>query len=62
MISEYLRIFHLLKCKFQNYLIIWWTYVEMAKVLGYFVGFALLGKAIGFGFIIEFSSLWDLGS
>jgi hypothetical protein len=31
--SEYLRIFHLLKWKFQNYLIIQRTRVEMAKVL-----------------------------
>jgi len=30
--NEYLRIFHLLNWIFQNYLIIWQTRVEMAKV------------------------------
>jgi hypothetical protein len=34
--SEYLGIFHLLKWVFFNYLFIWWTCVEMAKVLWYF--------------------------
>jgi hypothetical protein len=33
--SEYLGIFHLLKWIFQNELIIWWTCVEMAKLLRY---------------------------
>ncbi len=34
--SEYFRIFHLLRWIFQNYLIIWQTCVEMAKVLHVF--------------------------
>jgi len=35
--SENLGILHLLKWKFQNELVIWWTYVEMVKVLWYFM-------------------------
>jgi hypothetical protein len=33
--SEYLKLFHFLKLFFNNYLIIRWTCVEMAKVLRY---------------------------
>jgi hypothetical protein len=36
--------------------------LKMAKVLEYFVGFALLGKAIVFRFLIEYSRLRDFGS
>jgi hypothetical protein len=40
--NEYLRIFDLLKWKFQNYLIIWQTCVEMAKVYDIYYNLQIL--------------------